>query len=148
MVVLFSMQERSEMMLKNLDENDILAKMFLLFMSLYINVTGLYIVLTDNIKRESETYTTMSQLLSLNTWGIVFLIIGFLYIFSAFHEGAIKFRLMVVAGTLGAIMFSLYAMASYEVSVNIVVAARYTVVASFNAIIATIGGVALWNLRR
>jgi hypothetical protein len=142
------MKKGSERMLKNLDENDVLAKMFLLFMALYINVTGLYIVLTDDIKRESTTYTAMSTLASLNTWGIVFLIVGFLYFFMAFHEGRVKHLLMIVTGTIGAIIFGLYAMASIEVSGNLMVGARYAIVASFNLFIAVLGGNQLWTLKR
>jgi hypothetical protein len=142
------MKKGSERMLKNLDENDILAKMFLLFMALYINVTGLYIVLTDDVKRESTTYKAMSTLVSLNTWGIVFLVVGFLYFFMAFHEGKVKYLLMIVTGSVGAVIFGLYAMASIEVTSVIVVGARYAIVASFNLIIAVLGGYQLWMLKK
>jgi hypothetical protein len=135
-------------MLKNLDENDVLAKMFLLFMALFHTVTGLYIVLTDNIKRESTTYTAMSTLVSLNAWGIVFLIVGVLYFFAAFHEGKLKYLLMIVTGFMGAVIFALYAMASIEVSGNLMVGARYAIIASFDLIIAIVGGYGLWNLKR
>jgi len=135
-------------MLKNLDENDVLAKMFLLFMALFHTVTGLYIVLTDNVKYESPTYLTMSSLISLNYWGIIFVIVGGFYFFAAFHEGKIKHQLMVVAGILGGIIFGLYAMASVEVTTNVMVAARYAIVGIFNAIISVIGGYSLWRLRK
>jgi hypothetical protein len=135
-------------MLKNLDENDILAKMFLLFMALYITVTGLYIVLTDDVKRESTTYTAMSTVASLNTWGIIFLIVGFLYFFMAFHEGKVKYLLMIVAGSTGAVIFGLYAMASIEMTAVIVVGARYAIISSFSLIIAVLGGISLWTLKK
>ena len=135
-------------MLKNLDENDILAKMFLLFMAMFHTATGLYIVLTEDIKRESTTYTAMSTLVSLNAWGIVFLIVGVLYFFMAFHEGLIKYLLMVITGLIGAVIFGLYAMASIEVTTVIVVGGRYAIVASFNLIIAVLGGFQLWMLKK
>jgi uncharacterized membrane protein HdeD (DUF308 family) len=90
----------------------------------------------------------MSSLISLNYWGIIFVIVGALYFFAAFHETKCKYRLMLFAGTLGAIIFGLYAMASVEVSGNLMIAARYAIVASFNAIIAAIGGVALWKHKK
>lgn len=135
-------------MLKNLDENDILAKMFLLFMALFHTVTGLYIVLTDDVKRESTTYTAMSTLVSLNAWGIAFLVVGFLYFFMAFHEGKVKYLLMIVTSSIGAVIFGLYSMASIEVSGNIMVGARYAIVASFNLMISVLGGFQLWTLKK
>jgi hypothetical protein len=89
----------------------------------------------------------MSSLISLNYWVIIFVVVGGLYFFAAFHEGKIKHLLMVIAGILGAVIFGLYAMASAEVSPNIMVAARYAIVAIFNAIIAVIGGYSLWRSR-
>lgn len=135
-------------MLKNLDENDIQAKMLLLFFALYISVTGLYIVLKDDVKYESTTYTAMSTLGSLNTWGIVFIIVGISYFFMAFHEGKVKYLLMIVTGFMGAVIFGLYAMASVEVTSVIVVGARYAIVASFNLMIAVLGGFQLWTLKK
>lgn len=132
-------------MFKKYDNNDFLAKMFLLFNALFIGVTGFYLILADNVEVQSSTYRLMSGLLSLDAWGVVMLTSGALYTMSAFQEGRLKYKSMLIAGLVGGIMFALYTMASMESSINIMVPIRYAVIATFNLIIAGVGGIALWN---
>lgn len=135
-------------MLKNYDEDYLMAKMLLLFNACFISVTGLYIIFTEDIQRDSTTYTAMSTLTPLKIWGIIFLIVGILYFFAAFHEGKSKYVLYIIAGTVGAVIFSLYAMASIEMTDNVMIGARYGIVGIFSLFIAVIGGYKLWNLMK
>jgi len=135
-------------MFRNFDEDYLMSKMWLLFNAGFMSVTGLYIIFTDDVKRESTTYIAMNSLIPINMWGIVFLFVGVLYFFAAFHEGKSKHWLYVIAGTLGAIIFSLYAMASIEVTENIMVGGRYGIVAIFSLFIAFVGGYKLWDLTK
>lgn len=132
-------------MFKKYDNNDFLAKMFLLFNALFIGVTGFYLILADNVEVQSSTYRLMSGLLSLDAWGVVMLTSGALYTMAAFQEGRLKYKSMLIAGLVGGVMFALYTMASMEASINIMVPMRYAVIATFNLIIAGVGGIALWN---
>lgn len=134
-------------MLRKYDDNDLLAKLFLLFNALLHGATGGYLLLAKNVAFQSDTYFAMAMLFSLDAWGCVFVVVGVLFIAATFHEGHYKQWLSVIAGTLGGIMFGLYAMAAAELAVNMMVPMRYAIIASFNALIALVGGHELWKRR-
>ena len=134
-------------MLRKYDENDLMAKLFLLFNALLHGVTGGYLLVNSGVEYQSDTYYAMSRFMSLDAWGFVFLGAAALFIAAAFHEGHFRLWLSVFAGTIGAAIFGLYAMAAAELAVNFLVPARYAITASFNAIIAVIGGHELWKRR-
>lgn len=134
-------------MFRKYDDNDLLAKMFLLFNALLHGVTGAYLLLVEGVEFQSETYYAMASLASLDAWGCVFIAVGVLFIATTFQEGNVKHWLSLFAGILGGIIFGLYAMAAAELAVNSMVPARYALIASFNVIIAVIGGRAIWIRR-
>lgn len=135
-------------MFQKYDDNDLLAKMFLLFNALLHGVTGAYLLLTEDVEYQSDMYYAMSSLVSLNAWGFVFIVVGVLFIAATFQEGSAKYRLTLLAGTLGGIIFGLYTMAAAELAVNIMVSTRYAIIASFNVFIAVLGGYAIWKRKR
>lgn len=135
-------------MLRKYDDNDLLAKMFLLFYALLHGVTGGYLLVVDGVKFQSATYYGMASLFSLDVWGCVFIAVGVLFIAATFHEGHYKHWLSLLAGTLGGVIFGLYAMASAELAVNVMVPARYAIIASFNVLIALVGGHEIWKRKR
>lgn len=134
-------------MLRKYDDNDLLAKMLLLFNALLHGVTGGFLLLVSDVKYQSDTYYAMSLLFSLDAWGCVFIVVGVLFIAATFHEGHYKHWLSILAGALGGVIFGLYAMASAELAVNVMVPARYAIIASFNVLIALVGGHEIWKRR-
>jgi hypothetical protein len=135
-------------MLRKYDDNDLLAKMFLLFFALLHGITGVYLVVVDGVELQAATYYGMASLFSLDVWGCVFIAVGVLFVATSFQEGHVKHWLAIFAGTLGTVIFGLYAMASAELAVNSLISSRYALIASFNAIIAVIGGRAIWIRKR
>ncbi len=135
-------------MLQKYDDNDLLAKMFLLFNALLHGITGGYLVVVDDVELQADTYIGMASLFSLDVWGCVFIVVGVLFIAATFHEGHYKHWLSIIAGVLGGVIFGLYAMASAQLAVNIMLPARYAIIASFNVLIAVVGGFEIWKRRR
>lgn len=135
-------------MLRKYDDNDLLAKMFLLFNALLHGITGGYLLVANGIELQADTYLGMASLFSLDVWGCVFIAVGVLFIAATFHEGHYKHWLSIIAGVLGGVIFGLYAMASAQLAVNIMLPARYAIIASFNVLIAVVGGFEIWKRKR
>lgn len=129
----------------NYGANDFLVRMFFLFHALLHGTTGLYLLLMEDVKYESPTYRMMSSLIPLELWGSFFLIASILYVVASFQEGRSKYWYMLIAGLIGTITFGLYAMASAELTSNIMISTRYSIIASFNAVIALVGVLSLWT---
>lgn len=135
-------------MLRKYDDNDLLANMFLLFNALLHGITGVYLVVVNDVELQAATYYGMASLFSLDVWGCVFIAVGVLFIASTFQEGTVKHWLSLFAGVIGGVIFGLYAMASAELAVNSLISSRYAVIASFNVLIALVGGHELWKRKR
>lgn len=133
--------------MRNHTENDFLAKAFLIFNAMYLGITGGYIISLDVITHTTPTYDLMAGLLSLDTYGVIMLVVSALYLYGTIQEGLPRGYALLIGGVLGALLFGLYAMAAFEGSANALLPLRYAVFASFNLIIAGVGGFAIWIRR-
>ena len=131
--------------MRNDEENDFLAKVFLVFMAMFVGVTGGYIMLLGTITYSAPTYDLMAGLLSLDTYGAILIGAGVLYIYAALNEGRRRSVGLLIAGFFGGTLFALYATAAFEGTDNVMIPLRYAITAGFNYILAGVGGVALWK---
>lgn len=133
--------------MRNHTENDFLAKAFLIFNAMYLGITGGYIISLDTVAYSTPTYELMAGLLSLDTYGVIMLVVSALYIYGTIQEDTTRGYALLIGGVVGALLIGLYAMASFEGSTNALLPLRYAVFAGFNLIIAGVGGFAIWIRR-
>lgn len=130
--------------MRNYDENDFLAKALLIFFAMYTVITGGYILSIENVRYSSPTYDLMAGLFSLDTYGVILIGIGALFIYATINEGKRRSWSLLIGGILGGVLFSLYATAAFEGTDSIMFPLRYSVIAGFNFIIAGVGGIGIW----
>ena len=130
---------------RNYDSNDLLAKAFLIFNAMYVGITGGYLMMLEGVTYSTPTYDLMAGLFSLQTYGLVLVIAGVLYLYAAVQEGRRKHVALIVGGVLSGIPFALYATASFEGSANSLLPLRYAINSGFSFIIAGVGGMAIWK---
>lgn len=135
-------------MLRNYNEHDYIARVSLICDALYLGITGGYLMTLDSIAYSTETYDLMSHLLSLDAFGIIFIIAAVLLVHAALQEGLRRSWSLLIGGLIGGTLLGLYTMASYEGSLNEMLPLRYAVVAGFNFILAGVGGIGLWINKR
>lgn len=121
--------------------------MFLICEGLYVGVTGMLLFEVDMTQNIGGLYAALASLISLDAWGIVFIVSGLLLIVSAFQKGKLKHLSMLIGGFLGGILLILYGVAGLDYSVHLAIGMRYAVVGIFMLIIAGIGGRELWVTR-
>jgi hypothetical protein len=114
---------------------------------MYLGITGGYILTLDGITYSTPTYDLMAGLLSLDTYGVIMLVVSALYLYGTVQEGLARGYALLIGGTIGALLIGLYAMAAFEGSDNALLPLRYAVFAGFNLIIAGVGGFAIWIRR-
>lgn len=130
--------------MRNQTENDFLAKAFLIFIAMYLAITGGYILTLDGITYSTPTYDLMAGLLSLDTYGVLLLIASALLLYGTVQDGLARGYSLLIGGLIGGVLIVLYAMASFEGSTNALLPLRYALVAGFNLLIAGVGGVRVW----
>lgn len=128
-------------------EEKFLANMMLLSSGMFLIISGWYFI-TDGYKSISPTYLLMTGLMPLEAWGAVMMVAGLLLSAAGFQTGKTRHISMVAGGIIGALMIMLYAMASAEGAINYLVPLRYALMACFNLLIAVLGGVEIWRIRR
>lgn len=126
---------------------DTLSILFFLSLSLYNACTGYFLMYEGNIiAKQSHTYALMQKIMSLDAWGMLFLASSVLILASAFmQENKGKYICMILGGLAGAILLFLYAAASAERAVTMMVPIRAGLSGCFNLFIAVLGGVELWE---
>lgn len=134
-------------LLKWQTEEKFLANMMLLGNGLWMVLTGYYLI-ADGASSISPTYELMTGLMPLHAWGIVVAVAGFFLCAAAFQVGKFRFISMITGGLTGALMVGLYAMASAEGAINYLVPLRYALTACFNLLIAVLGGIEIWRIKR
>lgn len=127
------------------EENDFLARLLFAFNAMLIGFTGGYFVVVGDISYSTPTYNSMSELLPLWAYGLVLVGVSALHIRAAVCEGDKRYWSMTIAGSVGGILFALYATASFEGTHVILLPMRYAVISGINLIIAGVGGYALWS---
>lgn len=128
-------------------EEKFLANMMLLNTAAFLIVSGYFFVI-DGYRTLAPTYEVMTNLMPLEAWGVVMGMAGAFLTAAAFQYGKIRYWSMVVGGSLGAIVVMLYALASLEGASSYLLAVRYALVACFNLLIAALGGIEIWRIRK
>lgn len=134
-------------LLRNYGEDDVLATILLLYFAFQHGAVGIVLLLMDDEILAIPAFEGMARILPINIWGVIMLISAVLFVLSAIQENKSKYWFMMLSGLAGTIPFSLLAMANIEMAVGHTNTVNYIIIASIDAIVAIIGGVALW-LRR
>ncbi|HHH5825563.1 TPA: hypothetical protein ACP2RJ_002103 [Listeria monocytogenes] len=146
------MKKRWEKLINQLFETsykEIFAVFFLLSVSFYNILTGYFLMVSgDKIVEKSMTYQLMDDLMTIDTWGFLFILSAALILIAAFQESNAKFINMAFGGLIGAIVLFLYSAASAEDAVTNLLPSRYALSACFNLFVAAMGGLELWKTKR
>lgn len=134
-------------LLKWQTEEKFLANMMLLSNGLFLIVTG-YFFIADASGSVAPTYDLMTNMMPLEAWGVTMTVGGVLLCAAAFQVGSWRYWSMVVGGLLSAVIVMLYAMASAQGAMNYLVPSRYSLMACFNLLIAVLGGIEAWRIKR
>lgn len=128
-------------------EEKFLANMMLLSTAAFLIVSG-YFFVVDGYRTPAPTYDIMTSIMPLEAWGVVMAVAGVFHAAAAFQVGRIRYWSMIVGGTIGAFVIMLYALASLEGAVSYLLAVRYALVSCFNLLIAALGGIEIWRIRK
>lgn len=137
----------SDYMFRHYDETKFLASMYMLTISLFNLMTGVFFITTDP-RISSPTYSKMQELMPLSAYGLIMLASGILLFVAIFQHGRIKNILMIVGGLTGAFSIGLYASASSIGAVNIMLPSRYSLISMSCLLIAIAGGFSLWRMEK
>lgn len=134
-------------MFENYDEKKFLSAMYLLTISLFNFMTGLFFITTDE-RIASPTYSKMAELMPLSIYGLMMLVSSVLLFCAIFTVNNTRYVFMFLGGALGAFSIGLYASASTLGGVNIMLPSRYSLISVSCLIIAIAGGFGLWKMRK
>src|SRR5699024_8445214 len=134
-------------MFKEYNENKFLTAMYLLTISLFNFMTGLFFITTDE-RISSPTYSKMSELMPLSAYGLIMLVSSVLIFSAMFQVGKTRALFMVVGGILGTFCIGVYAIASTFGGVNFMLPSRYSLISVSCLTITIAGGYALWRMKK
>lgn len=128
-------------------EEKFLANMMLLSNSLFLLVSG-YFFIADGFRTQAVTYLYMADLMPLEAWGVFMILSGFFVGAAAFQVGYLRCLSMIAGGLMGGAIVGLYAMAATQGAEQYLSPIRYAVTACFNFLIAALGGVEAWRIKK
>ena len=128
-------------------EEKFLANMMLLSSGLFLIVSGYYFVTSKGMPA-AATYKLMTGLMPFEAWGVLMIVAGVPLCAAVFQLGQVRNMSMLGGGILGAVIITLYAMASSQGAVTFLVPVRYAMMAGFNFLIAVLGGLQAWRTRK
>lgn len=128
-------------------EEKFLANMMLLSNGIFLVFTGYFFIIDGKISL-APTYELMTNLMPLEAWGAVMMVAGLLLSAAAFQVGNTRYLSMITGGLLGAAIVVLYAMASTQGAESYLVPVRYSLMACFNLLIAVLGGIEAWRIKK
>ena len=131
----------------NYDEDDLIAKVFMLYFAFQHGAIGVVLLTQDLSSYNSKTVLGMSEMLPMSSWGLILIFSAANFINATIQVSKLAYLAMVIAGVSGVIVFGLLSMASLELSINQTNTVNYMIISSIDVVLAIIGGVALW-LRR
>ena len=131
-------------MFKHYNEELFLAHMFVLTIAIFNGMTAIFFITADP-RISSPTYEKMQELMSLDAYGLIMLASSVFLILSIFQIGKIKNLSMIAGGLLGTISIGLYASASTQGAVNMMLPSRYSLIACACLLLAIVGGFSLWQ---
>src|SRR5699024_2866323 len=137
----------SDKMFRHYNETKFLASMYMLTMSLFNLMTGLFFITADP-RISSCTYSIMQELMPLPYYGLIMLASA-IFLFSAiFQHGKTSYVFMLLGGLLGAFSIGLYASASSLGAINLMLPSRYSLISLSCLTIAIAGGFSLWRAKK
>lgn len=134
-------------LLRNYDENDVLAKVLFLYFAFQHFAIGMFFISIDNPEEYSIYFKGMIDIMPMDMWGLVLVLSTVAFVLATLQEGKMEYIFMLIAGSTGMVTFALLAMASIELSQNETNTVNYILIASIDLIVAILGGVALWFRR-
>src|SRR5699024_10650800 len=124
-------------MFRHYNETKFLASMYMLTISLFNLMTGLFFITADP-RISSPTYSKMQELMPLTAYGLIMLASA-VFLFSAILQHG---------KTTYAFMIGLYASASSLGSTNLMLPSRYSLISLSCLTIAIAGGFSLWRAKK
>lgn len=132
-------------LLRNYNEDDVLAKVLLLYFAFQHGAIGVIMLFEDlSLVYKTSTVDAMASMLPMELWGVLLLFVSVSFVIAAIQESKLSYVAMIVSGSIGFVIFGLIAMASIELAGNLTNSINYIVIASIDALIAIIGGMAIW----
>lgn len=128
-------------------EEKFLGNMMLLSSGMFLLISGYYFIASNGIPG-AVTYELMTGLMPLEAWGVLMGVAGILLCAAVFQLDKIRYLSMITGGLLGAGVITLYAMASAQGATTFLIPMRYSMLAGFNLLIAIMGGVQAWRIRK
>src|SRR5699024_364773 len=136
----------SDDMFRHYDETKFLVSMYILTISLFNFMTGIFFITADP-RISSPTYTKMQELMPLSVYGLIMLTSAILLFSCIFQHGKIRNIFMLFGVILGAVSIGLYASASSIGAVNLMLPSRYSLISISCLLISIAGGFSLWRMR-
>ncbi len=133
-------------MFRHYNETKFLASMYILTISLFNLMTGIFFITADP-RISSPTYSKMQELMPLSVYGLAMLVSAILLFTSIFLHGKIRSVFMLVGGLFGVASIGLYASASTLGAVNLMMPSRYSLISISCLLISVAGGFNLWRMR-
>src|SRR5699024_4282687 len=134
-------------MFRHYNETKFLASMYILTISLFNLMTGLFFMTADP-RISSPTYSKMQGLMPLTAYGLIMLTSAVFLFYAIFHDGKTPYMFMLFGGLLGAFSIGLYASASSLGAVNVMLPSRYSLISLSCLTIAIAGGFSLWRAKK
>ena len=134
-------------MFRHYNETKFLASMYILTISLFNLMTGIFFITADP-RISSPTYSKMQNIMPLTSYGLIMLTSAVFLFFAIFQGGKTSYMFMIFGGVLGAFSVGLYASASSLGAVNVMLPSRYSLISLSCLTIAIAGGFSLWRAKR
>src|SRR5699024_7234968 len=134
-------------MFRHYNETKFLASMYMLTMSLFNLMTGLFFITADP-RISSPTYSKMQELMLLPSYGLIMFASAIFLVSSIFHLGKTSYVFMLLGGLLVAFSIRLYASASSIGAINLMLPSRYSLLRLSCLTIALAGGFSLWRAKK
>src|SRR5699024_1903839 len=134
-------------MFRHYNETKFLASMYILTISLFNLMTGIFFITADP-RISSPTYSKMQDIMPLTSYGLIMLTSAVFLFFAIFKGGKTSYMFMILGGVLGYFSIGLYASASSLGAVNVMLPSRYSLISLSCLTIAIAGGFSLWRSKK
>src|SRR5699024_8442844 len=131
-------------MFRHYNETKFLASMYMLTISLFNLMTGLFFITADP-RISSPTYSKIQELMPLTAYGLIMLTSAVFLCSSIFQHDKTSAIFMIIDGLLRAFSLGLYASARSLGVVNLMLHSRYSLISLSCVTIAIAGGFSLWR---
>ena len=138
---------------KKMSYAEIIASIMLFGSGLLTVERGLFwIVETDESMVDSNLYTTLSYVMPLWSWGLVFAIGGAFVILSSWklpkRDTAISFAwLLLIGGLVSSVAYFIITIAGFGSATNWLTPVQYITLSGMNGMLAFLGGLRVWQMK-